>query len=402
MSDRLLLVSSDGHIGPRTDAFRDYVDPRYREDFEDYLRHYHSVWRVDKQRDEGDLMSWSEDFRTQRMSNETMQWGVEGKWDPKRRLEALDEDGVAADVLFPDDQSANSVPFGASLSDFKLTIDDYAPELKFAGAQAYNRWLADFCSAAPERLLGLALLGTLNGLDVDSAVREIQWAHDHGIRGGIMLPLEYYNPNYHSFELYPIWEICQELDMPVHSHAAGGTPSYGNHPMAAYLYAAEGATMAHRPLVFMIIGGVLERFPGLKLVFTEQGVKWVIPELEMLDFLAVGGTMGMYETGYIKLKPSEYFARQCYIGASLISSAEMALRDQVGLDKLMWGSDFPHIESQWPHTRRILRETCAGVPEEDVKQIVGGNAARTYNLDLQALAPTVERIGPLTSEIVTG
>jgi predicted TIM-barrel fold metal-dependent hydrolase len=403
VSDRLLVVSSDGHVGPHTEVFREYMDPNYRDEFEAYLGHYRSLWRADASRDDGAPLTWSEDFKRRWIASKQVQWGVEGKWDPKRRLEALDEDGVAVDVMFPDGQSGNDVPFGASLGkDFELPPSaEHSPELKFAGAQAYNRWLADFCSVAPERLLGLVLLGTLNGLDVDAAVREIRWAHDNGIRGGIMLPLEYENPIYHMPEVYPIWEVCEELQMPVHSHAAGGTPSYHRHPMGPFIYASESAYMAHRPIFYFVFGGILERFPRLKVIFTEQGTTWTINDVAMMDALATSGQMAMYELGYIKLKPSEYFARQCYLGATAVTAQELALRHQIGVDKLMWGSDYPHIESQWPNTRRLLRESCVGVPEDEVRQIVGGNAVGVYNIDVEALAPTVERIGPLPSEIVT-
>src|SRR5438876_11401186 len=114
---------------------------------------------------------------------------------------------------------------GIATSGVSVDPHDYRPELKRAGAGAYNRWLAGFCSAAP-RLLGVALVGSL--AEPELAAGEIRRAHDEGLRGGVLLPLHYTGLPFYDHERYePVWSVCEELDLPVHSHAGTGLPEYG-------------------------------------------------------------------------------------------------------------------------------------------------------------------------------
>jgi hypothetical protein len=101
----------------------------------------------------------------------------------------------------------------------------------------------------------------------------------------------------------------------------------------------------------------------------------------------------------LSLRPSEYFARQCHVGASFVRPHEVAMRHAVGVDKIMWGNDFPHLEGCWPYSREHLRLSFAGVDPAEVAAMVGGNAARVYGFDLDALAPVAARIGPRVEEV---
>jgi hypothetical protein len=104
------------------------------------------------------------------------------------------------------------------------------------------------------------------------------------------------------------------------------------------------------------------------------------------------------------LKPSEYFHRQCYVGATNTDALGWATsddRDRLGFDRLMWGSDYPHMESKWPHTKETLQGLMKGIPENEVRAMVGGNAIDCYSIDASRLAPVVDRIGPLVEEIVS-
>ena len=402
---RLLVISSDGHIGPPAERYREYVDPAYRADFDDWLADYVPLWLATRAKGKGLPATWSEEYKRKWLEqNADVPWGVEGKWDAQRRLEALDKDGVAADVLFPDDQSANSPPFIGLARDFNRKWDnECSPELKLAGARAYNRWLADFCSAAPERLLGIGLLGTL--ADVDGAIREVHWAKENGIRGGILLPVFYYNTTeafWNDRRYDPLWQTCAELDMPVHTHVGPGTPYYGDDIEAPFLFAQESSWFVHRPLWFMILGGVLERFPELRLIFTEQPpVTWVIEALAQMDYTVADPMFVLGERKHLELTPSEYFQRQVWLGATLISRPELELRHAIGVPKLMWGSDYPHLESHWPHTREKLREVMQGIPEAEVVAMVGTNAVEAYKLDAAQLMPIAEKIGPALGEVVS-
>jgi predicted TIM-barrel fold metal-dependent hydrolase len=318
-------------------------------------------------------------------------------------------DGVAADIMFPDDQSANSPPFLGLARDYSEKWDRWSPAQRREGARAYNRWLSDFTSVDPERLRGVGLIGSL--VEVDDAIETVRWCKDHNITGGLMLPVNYYNnvePFWNDASYDPLWSVCSELDMPLHTHVGPGSPYYSDDPfVGGLLWAAESSFWVHRPLWFFILGGVLERHPNLKLVFTEQGVDWVPVALMTMDYLLQAKITPFSEDErrhMYSMKPSEYFHRQCWIGATNTDALGWTTSEQrevLGNDRIMWGSDYPHMESAWPQTREKLRDIVKGIAEDDVKAIVGGNAVECYGVDVDALRPTVERIAPAVEEIVT-
>jgi predicted TIM-barrel fold metal-dependent hydrolase len=401
---RLLIVSSDGHVGPPVEAYRRYVDPEFRADYDDWLARYVPMWMATRPKPAALRETLSENYKREWQRNAKVAEGAAGTWNPAQRIASLDVDGIAADVLFPDDQSANSPPFLWFAREFNRTPDqEYAPALKLAGARAYNRWLAEFCAAAPERLLGLALIGSM--ADVAGAVAEIRRAKTDGLTG-VLLPLIYYNtpeePFWNDRRYDPIWAACEELGMPVHTHTGAGCPWYGDQPEAPILYALECTTWPHRPLTFLIAGGVFERFPGLRLVLTEQGSGWVIEALMMMDRIVTDRKYAFGEGRHLARKPSEYFARQCWIGASIVSRPEIALRHRIGVDRMMWGWDYPHIESaDWLTPRDNLRAMMQGVPAAEVCALLAGNAVAAYRLDAAKLQSIAERVGPGVGEIVS-
>jgi predicted TIM-barrel fold metal-dependent hydrolase len=208
----------------------------------------------------------------------------------------------------------------------------------------------------------------------------------------------------------PIWSVCQELGLPVNQHIGAGTPDVSSHPAdgAALMY--EVHWFARRSLWHMIFGGVFERFPDLKLIMTEEGLGWIVPELRRLDYY-VGNVKNRPDLDQsrfggpaltkLSLTPSEYFARNCWIGASSLPPAEIGCRHAVGVDRIMWGADYPHPEGTIPYNTEALRATFAGVPESECRAMLGGNAAALYGFDIDMLAPIAERVGPTVSEIAT-
>jgi predicted TIM-barrel fold metal-dependent hydrolase len=274
----------------------------------------------------------------------------------------------------------------------------YPGALRLAGAIAYNRWLAEFCAAAPERFLGQILLGALD--DVEGAVREIRRAHDSGLGAGIFLPLDYYLPLYHHARYEPLWSVCEELDLAVTVHASDGGPSwYGDGWRASAVYLSEINFYAQRPLWCLIFGGVFDRHPQLRVVCTEQGQAWVAPLLARLDGIASSSMMKWTEADPLAMRPSDYFHRHCTVGNSLMTRDDVEQRDLVGLDVLAWGSDFPHLEGAWPRTRAALRALMAGLPASEIRLILGDNLARAYRVDRARLLPIVEQIGPTLDEL---
>jgi hypothetical protein len=175
--------------------------------------------------------------------------------------------------------------------------------------------------------------------------------------------------------------------------------------------AAVGSLVINEPDGWKTTRIKLERHPELQLVFTEQGTAWVPEELQRLDhfFQRMGGSSGSQEeawgaevVGKLSLKPSEYFARQGHVGASFIRRAEVQIRDRVGVDRIMWGSDYPHREASSPYSKECLAHTFGGVPKAEVEKMLSLNAAKLYGFDLNFLRPIADRIGPKVDDVFAG
>ena len=403
--DRFLVISSDGHAGPRPEVYREYLDPEFRELFDLQNQARMAALALAGERLE--------------MRQESQQWasdkahGLAGAWDHERRNAVLDADGVVAEVLFVDGLTEeNSPPFGGDLG---LMPTGVVPEHQWAGCRAHNRWMSEFVAQEPLRRYGLALVTPFWGVDV--AVAEIEWAKNNGLRG-IMIPHMFTGQDpYHHPKYDPIWRACEEREMVIHFHS-GAAPMHEYYgldifrmqnaeessepapelPGALGIYVTEVAWWLTRPLVYMIWGGIFERFPGLETAVTEGSTIWVPELLHLMDqrygdhhFSAKLGTA--YKK-HLSMKPSEYFRRNIKVGSSAMSRREAELRHEIGLGTIMWGSDYPHPEGTWPETQKMMVEVLGGLPENEIEAILGGNAAAFYGFDIEALTPLADRIGP--------
>ena len=169
------------------------------------------------------------------------------------------------------------------------------------------------------------------------------------------------------------------------------------------MFMLEVTWWAHRALWHLMFSGVFERHPNLHFVLTETGSGWVPDVIQKLDAFydrmkhndrCAEYIFGGPTVAKMSLKPSEYFARQCHIGASFIRPFETRMRHAIGLDNLMWGSDYRHVEGCYPYTREHLRMTFAGVDSDEIQQLVGLNAAKLYDFDLDYLASHPLPTGP--------
>jgi len=403
---RYLVISSDGHAGPRPECYRDYLDPQYREEFD--RQHAARLASLEQAGTSLEMREQSEKWAEGKAD------GLSGAWDSDKRNEVLDADGVAAEILFVDGLTEqNSPPFGGDLG---MSPQGADPELQWAGARSHNRWISEFVAMQPERRFGLAQVPAF--WDVEESVREIQWAREHGL-GGIMIPSMWFDQApYHHPKYEPMWAACQELGMIVHFHSGPaamrdyfGANIFGQAapsdeppvemPGALGIYVTEVAWWLVRPLVFMIWGGVFERHPRLKAVATEGSSIWAPELLALMDHrFAEHHFSAKLGTGYrahLKMKPSEYFRRNVRIGSSCMSRHEAEKRHEIGLGTVMWGTDYPHPEGTWPITRKMMVETFHGLPEAEIAVMLGGNAAEFYGMDVEKLASLVERIGPQKS-----
>jgi predicted TIM-barrel fold metal-dependent hydrolase len=392
--DRYLVISSDCHAGLPPERYRDYVDPKYREIFDAAL-----PIQLEETRKAAKKFLIDEINAEWRKGRER---ALSGAWDHDERVKVLDADGIAGEVIFPDGiTEMNMPPFGAGLS---LPTEGVDPRLQWAGARAHNRWLAEFCQMAPERRAGVAIAPIL--WDVDEALAEIRWARENGLRGVLIPSMWGKLAPYHDPKYDPIWSACEDLGLVVHLHS-GAAPmeDYGEHVGMMGIYISEVCWWSARPLWFLIWGGVFERHPKLKLAITESTTIWVPETLRLLDFryeeTHYAAKLGDYRS-HLSRKPSEYFARNVFLGASCMPRREVELRHQIGLRNIMWGSDYPHPEGTWPSTAQQMQGAFRGVPEDEIAAMLGGNAARAYGFEPDKLAPLVARIGPEKSAFRAG
>jgi predicted TIM-barrel fold metal-dependent hydrolase len=389
--DRYLVISSDCHAGLPPEQYRDYLDRKYQAAFDVAL-----PIQIEETRKAAAKFLVADINAEWRKGREEL---LSGAWDHDQRIKVLDGDGIAGEVIYPDGiTEMNMPPFGAGLS--LPTEEPIVPELQWAGARAHNRWLAELCQMAPERRAGVALCPML--WDVDEAVKEVHWAVQNGLKG-ILIPTRwgkldaYHNPKYD-----PVWAACQDTGIIVNLHS-GAAPmeDYGEGQGMMGIYISEVAWFAVRPLTFMLWGGVFERFPELKLMITESTSVWVPEYLQLLDFrfadTPYSAKLGDY-TSHLSMKPSEYFSRNVMVGASCMPRKEAEMRYEIGIEKLAWGSDFPHPEGSWPETRSQMRTTFLDLPEDEIQRILGANLAEFYGFDQQKLLPLAAQIGPAKSE----
>jgi len=405
--DRFLVISSDCHAGLPPEQYREYVDPQHRETFDLALPiQKHMMEEASRQFLIADINAeW-------RKGREEL---LTGAWDHEQRIKVLDGDGIAAEIIFPDGiTEMNAPPFGGG---FAMPAEGVVAELPWEGCRAHNRWLAEFVSMAPERRVGCACIPIF--WDVEEAVKEIRWARESGLRG-LIFPVAWgKQPPYHDTRYDPIWAVCQELELPIHYHSGlAPTEDYfgplgphaageatNNRPGAVGIYISEVCWYNVRPLTFMLWGGVFERFPKLRYILTESGCAWAPGLMRQMDGIHMGMKMGMMgevdfaNSKTLKEPPSFYAKRNCWYGASFPSPQDLAGRDYVGVDHILWGNDYPHYEGCYPYSRENMRLAFSDIDENEVRMMLGENAAKLYGFDLAALRPRAEELG-ITPELV--
>ena len=374
---KLAVISIDGHVKAERSAYRDYVEQRFLDDFDAWFA------SVEQVPDAGNL---------------NPKLPGEAQWDSERRIRDLEDQGVVAEVLFP-----NGLAFvDAQFQDAPVAD---APEHAREGRMAYNRWLVDFCAEAPGRRAGQALVGFD---DLEQAVADIRWAKDAGLHGIALPPLLPGGTYFFDDVLDPVWATIQDVDLPISQHGGSGLPrDYPPGFAAIMAIALEQSFFSGRSMWQMMIGGVFERFPDLRYVLVETMCDWIPGTIRFMDGLAsrsdwmeFARSMGREPT--MKKLPSEYWATNCYAGCSPPTRVEYEMRDELGVDRMMFGVDYPHFETIWPVTKQTVQGTLGylGVPEREARQILMENPAGAYGFDLDALAPHIERVGVDATELL--
>jgi predicted TIM-barrel fold metal-dependent hydrolase len=294
-----------------------------------------------------------------------------GGYDPDQHLADMRLDGVAGEVLYP----------SQGLFYFRVTDTP----LMSAIFRAYNDWLAEFCRRDPARLKGIAMV---NLDDVADGIRELERAARLGLAGAMITEYPLEHRRYDQPEYEPFWAAAASLGMPLSLHTAtrrqGKIRGAGEKTLRD---ASSRSTKAFYPalsLCDMIFSGVFERHPALTLAIVEFELSWAPNILASMDYTyreRHGEAIYRFKDG---MRPSDFFHRNVVLSFQE-DAVGIRLRDVIGVDNMMWGSDYPHSESTFPRSRKILEDILAGVPDDEGAKIAGANTARVYRFDVARL-----------------
>lgn len=289
-----------------------------------------------------------------------------GVFDPEARMHDQEVDGIVGEVMYP---SLNM-----------LTFSHTDREVVQAIFQRHNDWIRDYCSYAPERLIGVACIPLP---DVDEAIAELQRVAKMGIRG-IAIPCAAPVDKPYSDPVYePFWSAAEEAGLPITMHIFTGAtwdmglPAHWG-PILSY---ALAQTAIEVTIGQVILGGVNERHPGLKFIAGEFETGWLGHYLQRLDHAAYRTPEAKSKD--LQLEPSEYFRRNWY--ATFEDDLGGVLtRHQIGVDNLLWGNDYPHHDAIWPHSMAVLDRIFQGVPDDEKEKMTSGNVIKLYGIRLPA------------------
>jgi uncharacterized protein len=291
-----------------------------------------------------------------------------GSFEPEARLGDMDIDGVDAEVLYPGIARA---------------LDTFADaETRAWCAQRYNDWLAEFQSVDPARIVALAILPPID--DGDAAATELRRAASIGIRGAFLATPVGGRPLSHP-AAEELWNAAEELDIPISLHIGGGKALLHKlaDPADAHLPGVREAYLSTVPMTIdehiatLIYGGVFDRHPGLKVVIAESGIGWLPFFLERME--SVYERHRHYLKSQLSRHPTEVFQKHMFATFQEDHSG-LRLRDMLGVDTLMWASDYPHTDTTWPNSRDVVDRYFAEVPPAERQRIVAGNCVALYGL----------------------
>lgn len=374
--DSPVVIDCDSHVMEPADLWERYLEPSYRDraikvvdvgDHDQLVADGHVILPMGLAGLGGANIEPRSRLRTD-LSLRYIDGCPPASYDPAARVRLLDDWGVTRGVLFP------------TIGILPWPIEDTG--LLNAYARAYNTWQAEFFQEAPDRVIPVALL---NLVDIDTAVDELERCLDLGFRG-VFLPPETvggHKPGSPHFD--PLWERCAEAGVPLCMHVIVrfGGPAVpfaswheaGANMLFSFSLGAPGQLMPC--LTSMITDGVFDRIPDLKVLCVEAGAGWAPYLMDRLDEKAEFFADTLAPP--LQLRASDYIRRNCWFVAEPAERTIGATLDLVGEDRVLWGSDYPHIDSTLA-AAKIIRDSVAGLDEPRRHAVLGGNAAQLFGL----------------------
>jgi predicted TIM-barrel fold metal-dependent hydrolase len=347
------LISADSHVAVSLDAIRERVPSGLHEAFDDAIT---EQARRDAEYRGGRTLSL-EDWDMEAMRDP-------GYRDPVARLAAMDRDGVDAEVLYSEVSAFRA---------YGLVKGDWRPI-----SRAFTDHLSDFAATDPKRLV---VSYQVPIIDIAYAVGEVHRLADLGARSVHLpnFPSEFGLPDYHDECYDPLWGALQDTGISISHHLGNRVwlwDVYRRDPTPqAGIFTSLPALALSEVIAWWILTGTLERFPRLQIVFVEPSLYWIPGFLASLDRKADG----RYRFPGVRLKPSEYFHRNMSC-TFMDDEVGLGLRHLVGIENILWSTDFPHPATTWPDSRAIVDRQFADIAAEERELICCGNAARIYNL----------------------
>jgi uncharacterized protein len=376
------VIDADGHVLEPPDLWENYIEPKFREgcpkmifteDGSEFLRIEgdRTIDRSAKKRNPTAIPRFGysgsfglrDDPKLKEIQRAGYLAGKKGGFDPHARIQDMDAEGIDAACLYP--------TLGLFLGGIRN------PEFSAAVCRAYNRWLADYCRPYPDRLFGAAMLPMQS---VELAVQELRYATEKlGFRSGAVRPNPYNGRTLHNRELDPLWSAAQNLDFSIGIHGGTGglqpylgedrfTESHSVYHCVSHTLEMMAASAS------MIMCGVCDRFPRLRVAFLESSGGWMAGWLDRMD--RHFDDSGMNDTG-LTTRPSEIFRRQCFISFEPVEKSLVVLADYLGSENILWATDYPHGDG-FPDAANMIKRL--GLKPDTLANVLAVGAKRFYGL----------------------
>ena len=368
---RKKLISADSHITEPPNCYVDYIDPKYRERAPRMKRlgtlgDAFVIEGLDQPVPMGLVAAAGKDPSKIKADGVAFEDLWRSGWDSKFRLADQDKDGVAAEIIYP------------TVGMLLCNHADF--DFKKACFEAYNRWLSEYCSEAPERLFGMAQVSMRSPED---GVAELNAAHSMGFKG-VMMPGDPAIEDYDSVTYDRVWATAVELNLPLSFHIlTGKSGQISQKPRGprinGFLSIIRGCQDIMGTLIF---GGVFDRHPALKIVCVEADAGWVPHYMYRMDHAYKRHRYWM-KAPPLKRLPSEYFYDHIYVTFQ-DDWVAFKTKDLCNVRRLMWANDFPHSDSTWPWSQSMLDEHAKDLSVQERNWICHDNVSQLYGLNVAA------------------